>query len=178
MSLLNDNLKSQLILAGAEVGVSLFKNTFGISESANDIVGEKYDDDDLDTEELTRRLKEYEGQIQNVLSGADLGNKFKGTDTAFNSVIKIIMFNLEDDYREVISNFNRVIDNEEFIRSHEEALEKREKRLDREYEDELTKYRIALQEYEELEKNRNESGLLKRMLSRKEASPVKPVRRK
>ena len=178
MSLLNDNVKSQLILAGAAAGVSLFKKTIGISESATGFVNEDNDDHDLDTVELTNRLKEYESQIQNILTGADLGNKFKGTDAAFNSVIKIIMFNLEDDYREVISNFNRVIDNENFILSHEAALEKRSQRLDAEYEEALAQYQIALKNYEELEQERNESGLFKRMLSRKEAPPAKPVRRK
>ena len=54
----------------------------------------------------------------------------------------------------------------------------RSRRLDPEYEEVLVQYQIAIQNYEELEQERNESGLFKRMLSRKEAPPVKLVRRK
>lgn len=173
MSLLNDNIKTQLIMAGASAGVSLFKKKMGISDSNEG----DFDDGDIDVDALLIKVKEYEKQINNILSGADLGNKFTGTDTAFNSIIKVIMFNLEDDYREVIENFNSAIDNEEFIRSHEAAMELRQKRLDAEYEAAMQQYKIELKEYEAQEAERANSGLFKRMLSKKENPPVKPKRR-
>ena len=54
----------------------------------------------------------------------------------------------------------------------------RSQRLDAEYEEALAQFQIALQNYEELEQERNESRLFKRIPSRKEAPPTKPVRRK
>mgnify|MGYP003603875848 CR=1 FL=1 len=117
--------------------------------------------------------------VNNLLTDAELGCKFKRTEEIFLEIIRVIMYDKEKDYQEMISNFTKAIDNEEFITSHDLAVKKREERLDKEYEDEMKSYEIKMTKYRQQNEDYNSKNFLSKMFSNvsKPILPNHPIRR-
>ena len=62
--------------------------------------------------------------VNNLLTDAELGCKFKKTEEIFLEILRVIMYDLEKDYPEIINNFTKAIDTDEFINSHQLAVKK------------------------------------------------------
>lgn len=127
---------------------------------------------------LISELQEHQTMIKNLISDTELDCKFKKTEEIFVSIIKIIMMDMEHDYKEVFENLNLFIDSEKFIKGHEAALEKRKERLNKEYELEIKEYDNKLKKYQtELENHKSKSFLKKMTQSFKAEPPIKPKKR-
>lgn len=86
--------------------------------------------DGITKEEYDKVYAEYEyfsDLVANLLGDAELGCKFKRTEEIFLDIMRIFLFNLEKDNREIIDNFTKAIDSEDFIKSHEMAIKKEKK---------------------------------------------------
>lgn len=167
MSWASKEQKGELALMGASLAKGLFEGYAQESKQRrqkaladNHISKKEYD-------ELYNEMTEYRSQVENLLFDTELGSKFRETEEAFLTIVKIIMYDLEHDFEEVIQNFNKVIDSEEFIENHKRALAKREERLDREFEEEMKIYEKQLNSF-------NSQSFLKRTFS---SPPEKPTRR-
>lgn len=167
MSWATKEQKGELALMGAGLAKGLFESFAEESQQKrqkaladNHISKKEYD-------ELYNEMIEYRTQVENLLLDTELGNKFRETGEAFLTVVKIIMFDLEYDFEEVIHNFTRFIDSEEFIESHKKALQQRELRIDKEFEESMKIYENELKSY-------RSQGFLKQVFS---SEPVKPKRR-
>ena len=93
-----------------------------IDAKKNGITQEEYDT-------LYNEYDYFSGLVNNLLGDAELGCKFKQTEEIFLDIMRIFLFDLEKDNREIIDNFTRAIDSEEFIRLHLLAVKKREERF-------------------------------------------------
>lgn len=170
--------KAKLAFRGLEEGLKLFED---YRESSKQRREKDLEDSKIDIEEYNRvcnELDEYQEIVQNLISDTELGSKFRRTEEIFVSIIKIIMFDLEFDNKEIFENLCNFIDNENFIKGHDEALRKRELRLDKEFQKEILKYEEELQEYELKLKAHNSKGFFNKMLSSGIGEPpIKPKRR-
>ena len=116
---------SKIALMGIEAGMKLFDNYQKVSIAKQN---EVLKDNKVSLEEyksLISELQEHQTMIKNLISDTELDCKFKKTEEIFVSIIKIIMMDMEHDYKEVFENLNLFIDSEKFIKGHEAALEKR-----------------------------------------------------
>lgn len=111
--------------------------------------------------------------VNNLLTDAELGCKFKRTEEIFLEIIRVIMYDKEKDYQEMISNFTKAIDNEEFIASHDLAVKKRDERLDKEYEEKMKSYEIQMTKYRQQVEEHNSKNFLSKMFS-SDSKPVLP----
>ena len=169
---------SKIALLGIEAGMKLFDNYQKVSIAKQN---EVLKDNKVSIEEyksLISELQEHQTMIKNLISDTELDCKFKKTEEIFVSIIKIIMMDMEHDYKEVFENLNLFIDSEKFIKGHEAALEKRKERLNKEYELEIKEYDNKLKKYQtELENHKSKSFLKKMTQSFKAEPPIKPKKR-
>ncbi len=136
--------------------------------------------DGITKEEYDKVYAEYEyfsDLVANLLGDAELGCKFKRTEEIFLDIMRIFLFDLEKDNREIIDNFTKAIDSEDFIKSHEMAIKKREERLDKEYAEKLKEYEIEMNDYTNRLKEHNSKNFLSKWLDDKPIEPKKPERR-
>lgn len=171
--------KANIAFMGIDAGLKLFDD---YRESSKKQREKDLEDGKIDKDEYNRvcnELDEYQDMIYNLISDTELSSKFRKTEEYFVSIIKVIMLDLEFDYKEVFENLCNFIDNEDFISGHENAIKKREERLDKEYEEALNKYDLELKEYEIQLKAHNSKGFFKKLVSSNTAiqPPKRPVRR-
>ncbi|MFL0104130.1 hypothetical protein [Tenacibaculum maritimum] len=171
--------KQMLVSQGIEQGLKFFNDYREVSRKKRE---KDLEDNKIDKSEYQRvcnELDEYQTYYINLISDTELGSKFKQTEEIFVLIIKIIMFDLEFDYKEVLDNLCNFIDNEDFINNHGKALSMREERLDEEYKEAMKKYKEELAQYEMKIKAHNSKGFFKKIISSgiKDPMPVKPKRR-
>lgn len=170
--------KGDVLLAGVTGAFNIFNS---IAENSLSRKEQVFADGQVTKEEylqLHDDFEEYKRKVDNVLYDTELGCKLKRTEEVFIMIVKIIMFDLEYDYQEVISNFTKAIDTEEFIKLHDLGVQEREQRLDEEYNVELEVYNEEMAKYNEKIKERKSKGVLSRIFSSEEiVEPKKPERR-
>ena len=127
-----------------------------------------------DVLEINAELNEL---INNLLTDAELGCKFKKTEEIFLYVIRIIMYDVESDYREIIDNFTKAFDNQEFIDSHELAEKRREDRLDKEHAEAMKSYEVEMFDYRREIAEHKSKNFFSKMFADEPIEPIKPVRR-
>jgi hypothetical protein len=134
----------------------------------------------VDAKEFTDVLEinaELNELINNLLTDAELGCKYKKTEEIFLYVIRIIMYDVEYDYREIIDNFTKAIDTQEFIDSHEVAESKRNIRLDKEYAEEMKTYEVEMFDYRRKISEHKSKNFFSKIFAEEPIEPLKPVRR-
>tara|TARA_R110002073_G_scaffold312586_3_gene484108 strand:- start:355 stop:891 length:537 start_codon:yes stop_codon:yes gene_type:complete len=177
MGIFSKEEKSMLAFKGIDAGVRLFED---YKESSKLQRQKEMEDNKISIEEYQRVVKELEEHqeiIYNLISDTELHSKFRKTEEIFVSIIKIIMFDLEFDNKEIFENLNQFIDNEKFIEGHENALKRRKDRLEKEYEDELKQYEIELKDYQIQLEHHNSQNFFKKLVSSVSEPPKKPKRR-
>ena len=177
MGIFSKEEKSMLAFKGIDAGVKLFED---YKESSKLQRQKEMEDNKISIEEYQRVVKELEEHqeiIYNLISDTELHSKFRKTEEIFVSIIKIIMFDLEFDNKEIFENLNQFIDNEKFIEGHENALKRRKDRLEEEYEDELKQYEIELKDYQIQLDHHNSQNFFKKLVSSVSEPPKKPKRR-
>ncbi len=177
MGIFSKEEKSMLAFKGIDAGVKLFED---YKESSKLQRQKEMEDNKISIEEYQRVVKELEEHqeiIYNLISDTELHSKFRKTEEIFVSIIKIIMFDLEFDNKEIFENLNQFIDNEKFIEGHENALKRRKDRLEQEYEDELKQYEIELKDYQIQLEHHNSQNFFKKLVSSVSEPPKKPKRR-
>lgn len=180
MGLLSKEDKSEL----TKQGLVFFGNLIKEEIENSKLVKEKFieaKEDGITIEEYNELYDDYDyfsNLVANLLNDAELECEFKKTEVYFLEVIRIIMFDLENDHKEQIRSFTKAIDNLEFINSYENAIQEREKRLDDEYKEILKDYHIKLQQYNQQLKDYNSKNFLSKAFADKPIEPIKPVRRK
>jgi hypothetical protein len=145
-------------------------------------------------------VKTQEQKLYNLFEDVELNSKYQKTHDYFIEILKIIMYDKEKDYPEVIANFTKAIDNEKFINGHQQAFEDREKRLERayqeklmqaikerkrkealleeEYQKELREYEIELEAYKLQIEQRKSKNFFKKLFSDElPEPPKKPIRK-
>lgn len=127
-----------------------------------------------DVLEINAELNEL---INNLLTDAELGCKFKKTEEIFLYIIRIIMYDVESDYREIIDNFTKAIDSQEFIDSHEIADKKREDRLDKEHAEDMKSYEVEMFDYRRKISEHKSKNFFSKMFADEPVEPEKPIRR-
>ena len=118
MGIFSKEEKSMLAFKGIDVGMKLFED---YKESSKLQRQKEMEDNRISIEEYQRVVKELEEHqeiIYNLISDTELHSKFRKTEEIFVSIIKIIMFDLEFDNKEILENLNKFIDNEKFIEGH------------------------------------------------------------
>tara|TARA_R110001606_G_scaffold399236_1_gene582613 strand:- start:1223 stop:1759 length:537 start_codon:yes stop_codon:yes gene_type:complete len=177
MGIFSKEEKSMLAFKGIDAGVKLFED---YKESSKLQRQKEMEDNKISIEEYQRVVKELEEHqeiIYNLISDTELHSKFRKTEEIFVSIIKIIMFDLEFDNKEIFENLNQFIDDEKFIEGHENALKRRKDRLEEEYEDELKQYEIELKDYQIQLEHHNSQNFFKKLVSSVSEPPKKPKRR-
>jgi|GEM_PF-3367092 len=178
MGIFSQNDKRQLAFTGIEAGLSLFNNFREDSKKQRE---KEIEDGKIELSEYHRvvsELEEFQTYFYNVISDTELDCKFKKTEDIFIIIIKIIMFDLEYDYKEIFLNLNRFIDNEDFIEGHEQALLLRQKRLEKEYQEELVNYELQLKEYQIQLTHHNSKSFFKKLISSDVINPpIRPIKR-
>tara|TARA_R110001632_G_scaffold213248_1_gene339468 strand:- start:1450 stop:1986 length:537 start_codon:yes stop_codon:yes gene_type:complete len=177
MGIFSKEEKSMLAFKGIDVGVKLFED---YKESSKLQRQKEMEDNKISVEEYKRVVKELEEHqeiIYNLISDTELHSKFRKTEEIFVSIIKIIMFDLEFDNKEIFENLNLFIDNEKFIEGHETALKKRKKRLENEYDEELKQYEIELKDYKIQLDHHKSQNFFKKLINSVAEPPKKPQRR-
>ena len=177
MGIFSKEEKSMLAFKGIDAGVKLFED---YKESSKLQRQKEMEDNKISIEEYQRVVKELEEHqeiIYNLISDTELHSKFRKTEEIFVSIIKIIMFDLEFDNKEIFENLNQFIDNEKFIEGHENALKRRKERLEKEYEEELKQYEIELKDYKIQLDHHNSQSFFKKLVSSVSEPPKKPKRR-
>lgn len=163
--------KKKLALMGADIAKNIFQT---LAEESKNRREKAMEDKVISQEEydaVYSEMEEYRTQVENLLVNSDIKAKYRETQEIVLTLTKIMMYDLKDDYPEVIQSFTKFIDSEAFIEEHRKALELRQQRLDKEYEEALSKYEEDLKIYK---KSKN---ILSNLLSKKEKPPVKPIKR-
>lgn len=170
--------KGDVLLASVNGAFSIFNS---IAENSLNKKEQVLADDQVTKEEyeqLHSDFEEYKSKVDNILYDTELGCNLKRTEEIFIMVVKIIMFDLEYDYQEVIRNFTNAIDTEEFVKLHDVAVQKREQRLDEEHAINLNVYEEEMVLYNEKIKDKKSKSFLSRIFSSEEIiEPIKPERR-
>jgi hypothetical protein len=177
MGIFTKEEKSMLAFKGIDAGVKLFED---YKESSKLQRQKEMEDNKISIEEYQRvvtELEEHQELFYNLISDTELHSKFRKTEEIFVSIIKIIMFDLEFDNKEVFENLNQFIDNEKFIEGHENALKRRKERLEKEHEEELKQYEIELKDYKIQLDHHNSQSFFKKLVSSVSEPPKKPKRR-
>ncbi|MCH4552766.1 hypothetical protein [Aestuariibaculum lutulentum] len=177
MSWATKQQKGEMALMGVEMLTGMFKDFAEDSKSRRNQV---LSDNVITVEEyeaLYKEMEEYRNQIENLLLDTELGCKYIKTQEIFLMIVKIIMYDLEFDYQEILSNFSSFIDNEMFIEGHQRAIEQRDNRLDKEYQLALKDYETELKEYAIKIEEKKSKNFFGRLFSEEIPKPIKPERR-
>lgn len=170
--------KGDIAKMGIEALISFTKSMVDESKRINSEAKDNVKNIDAkefaDVLEINAELNEL---INNLLTDAELGCKYKKTEEIFLYVIRIIMYDVEHDYREIIDNFTKAIDTQEFIDSHEVADLKRNMRLDKEYAEEMKTYEHQMFDYRRQISEYKSKNFFSKIFSEEPLEPLKPVRR-
>mgnify|MGYP006102483685 CR=1 FL=1 len=123
-------------------------------------------------------LNDYEKISQNISSDININSKIKKTKEIFEVIKQILMFDLENENKEIFENLCHFINHEGFIKGHNLALKKRKKRIENEYNNKLNKYAIELNQHSEKIKKYKSKDFFGKLFSTEMLTPpIKPLKK-
>lgn len=112
MGIFSKEEKAQIAFTGLEAGLKLFDDYRSTSKKRREKDLEDNKIDKIEYQRVCDELDEYQEIVHNLISDTELDSKFRRTEEIFVSIIKIIMFNLEYDNKEIFENLCKFIDNQ------------------------------------------------------------------